>query len=245
MNYLFTLSLAVLTIFCSCTNSSSLSIGKVENLSLFSAGFQILNFTDGSITVNGNLYDKDNYPIFNDSIKIKVNNIDISLSKIPGIGLNDYHYSSNDNFPSSYVYNFEIVLTNGKKYFLGSVESISKINKNDIICNEKGDVNKNCLISWQNIKEYKELEVYKFYYSLKPDSTNNYISLDIRNKLKIKANGKFIVPIAEFSKNNIPINFVTFYFRAEKKGQTNPDLLAGSEIVIKDEIEKQINFKKE
>jgi hypothetical protein len=234
--------IVALMFFCSCEIKSSLSEGKVEDLSLIGAEFKISTSNNQDVFVSGNLYDKDGKAIDNDSIQIKVNNIDLILGKIPGMGLNDYEYRSYDKIPVSDNYNFEIVLTNGKKHFLGSIKPIEKINENDIVCNEVGDLNKDCFISWHNLKEYNELEIIKSFQSLKPDSTNNYSTSSKDDIKKINSNGKYIIPKTEYSNDNIPINFIVFNFKASKLGTINPDLIKGSKITNEERVEKMISF---
>lgn len=245
MKHLSLISIVIILFFCSCEKKSPLSDRKLEDLRLIGAAFEISSSNEEYMYASGNLYDKDGYAIDNDSVKIKVNNVDLILGKIPGMGLNDYEYHTFNKIPVSDTYNFEIVLTNGKKHFLGSIKPITKINKNDIIYNEKGNLNEDCKISWQNLKEYNELEIYKSFSSLKPDSTNNYITSSTINIEKIKPKGEYIIPNSHYKKKDIPIDFIIFKFKLEKKGKINPEFIAGSEIVIKDEIEKQINFKRE
>lgn len=234
--------IAMLMFFCSCEIKSSLSKGKVEDLSLIGAAFEISTSNSNEVAAKGNLYDKDGDAIDNDSIKIKVNNIDLILGKIPGMGLNDYEYRSYDKIPISDNYKFEIILTNGKKYFLGAIKPITKVNKNDIVCNEVGDLNKDCIISWQNLKDYNELVIDKSYQSLKPDSTNNYLTSGNRLIEKIKANGIYIVPKSDYTQNKIPIQLIALSFKASKFATLNSDLIQGSKITIDESNDKIISF---
>ena len=243
------LSMAILLLFCSCERKSTLSEGKVEDLSLIGANIQmtqsLTNHKNKSVQVEANLYDKDGYAIDNDSIKIKVNGVDLILRKIPGMGLNDYEYISYEKIPYSNDYTFEIILTNGASHFLGTIHSIEESNENDIVCDEKGDLNKDCIITWKNLKEINKLEINKNVKLNKPDSTNCiYITgLDEIIK-KIDSKGKYIIPKAEYIKPESTINLIGFDFKAEKSGKTNHKLLEGSEIKISGQIEKIISFEK-
>ena len=234
--------LAMLMFFCSCEIKSSLSKGKVEDLSLIGAEFEITTSNGNDVYAKGNLYDKDGDAIDNDSIKIKVNNIDLILGKIPGMGLNDYEYKAYDKIPISDNYKFEIILTNGKKYFLGTIKPIAKVNKNDIVCNEVGDLNKDCIISWQNLKDFNKLVIDKSYQSLKPDSTNNYITSGNRLIEKIKENGIYSIPKSDYKQSKIPIQLIAFHFNASKFATLNSDLIQGSKITISESIDKVISF---
>jgi hypothetical protein len=234
--------IAIILFFCSCEIKSSLSEGKVEDLSLIGAQFEISRLNDEEVDVKGNLYDKDGKAIDNDSILIKVNNIDLILGKIPGMGLNDYEYRSYDKIPVSDNYNFEIVLTNGKKHFLGSIKPIAKVNKDDILCNEVGDLNQDCLISWKNLKEYNELVIDKSFKSSKPDSTNNYVTSGSRVIEKIKESGKYSITKSEYKQSKTQIELIALNFKASKFARMNSDLIEGSKITINESIEKVISF---
>jgi hypothetical protein len=244
MKRLLTLIITLL-LFCTCERKSPLSYGKLEDLSLIRADFEISSSNDENMYAWGNLYDKDDYPIDNDSVKIKVNNIDLILRKIPGMGLNDYQYSSQEKIPFSDKYILEIVLTNGKTHFLGLIYPLEKNNESNIICNEKGDFNKDALISWKNLKEINQLEIYKSYQSIKPDSTNNYITANNLITENIVSNGKYSIPKKDFYLQNLPIQFAVFTFTASKLGTMNPKLLSNSKIKTENKIEKQINFKQQ
>ena len=69
-------------------------------------------------------------------------------------------YSASD-VPIEQAYNFQITLSDGKSYFLGSIKPLVENKENDIICDEKGDFDKDLVISWNNLKDISELSITK------------------------------------------------------------------------------------
>lgn len=65
------------------------------------------------------------------------------------------------NVPVTDAYRFEIILTDGKSYVLGSVKPLPENNEKDIVCKEKGNFNEDFVISWSNLKEINEISITK------------------------------------------------------------------------------------
>ena len=244
---------AFTTLLFSCNRKSDLSEGKVEDSGLIKVNILLhQDLTKQNVRyIIANILDKEGYPIVNDSIKVTVNGQLLQSITTPNMGTFDYSYETETDVPIADEYLFEIELTDGKKYILGSIIPIQKMNEKDIVCSvcsspavwsEKGDLSQDVTISWQNLKEINELSVYKKYKSIKPDSTNNYQNDNNEIFEKIESSGKYTVSKTEYIKNNMPIEFIVFGFKASKEGKINPDLVAGSKIIIEGKIEKDIYF---
>ncbi|MEO8254402.1 MAG: hypothetical protein ABI554_08425 [Flavobacterium sp.] len=238
----FLLCLLVLT---SC--NSNLSTEKVEDIGLIGATIEITqNPTDAMdswMTID--LFDKDRKIIRNDSLKIIVNGIETTLQHRQGLYYNDESRYYSENAPVNQSYTFEIKLTNGKKYFLGSINALSEEKIENITCAEQGDLNKNTVIKWKDLKNINELTIYTSIL-LKTPNTNdkNYSAKDVIVK-KISSTGIYTIPKSEYFDPKWTVSGFELKFTATKFGKTNPKLIDGSKISISTVIEKNSNLEKE
>jgi len=239
---LFLLFLLVLT---SC--NSDLSSGKIEDIGLIGATIEITqNPTDRKdswMTID--LFDKDNKRIRNDSIKIIVNDIETSLEHRQGLYYTDESKYYSENKPLNNIYNFEIKLSDGKKYHLGSISALSEEKIENIECDEQGDLNKNTVIKWRELKNINELTIYTSILLKTPNSNDkNYSSKDVIVK-QISSAGEFTIPKSEYFDPKWTVSGFELKFTAKKFGKIDPTLIEGSKISISTLIEKNINLEKE
>ncbi|KQT35810.1 hypothetical protein ASG22_01965 [Chryseobacterium sp. Leaf405] len=227
--------------------NSDLSSGKIEDIRLIGTTIEITqNPTDRKdnwMTVD--LFDKDNKSIRNDSIKIIVNDIETSLQHRQGLYYNDESRYYAENVPLNNIYNFEIKLSDGKKYHLGSISALSEEKIGSIECDEQGNLNKNTVIRWKELKNINELTIYTSILLKTPNSNDkNYSSKDVIVK-QINSTGEFTIPKSEYFDPKWTVSGFELKFTAKKFGKTNPKLIAGSKISISTVIEKNINLEKE
>jgi hypothetical protein len=237
---LFPLALLLLVSAC----QSPLSEGKVNDLSAVDVRIEILqDLTDkkkNEVTVF--LYDQDGKPIRNKSIKLKVNATDLAYKERQELYYTTTSKYSASDIPIEQVYNLQITLSNGKSYFLGCIKPLGESNENDILCNEKGDFDKDLMISWKGLKDINELSIRKSV--LLSTSTNTQKNYDPEPTItkKIGSSGKYTISKAAYISSKSTISMVEFKFSALEFGTMNPQLLKGSEIKIFGHIDKIIDF---
>lgn len=239
---LFLLCILALT---SC--NSNLSSEKIEDPGLIGATIEITQSPtdrkDNWMTVD--LFDKDNKKITNDSLKIIVNGIETPLQHRQGLYYTDESRYHAENVPLKNIYNFEVKLSDGKKYHLGSISALSEEKIENIECDEQGDLNKNTVIKWKELKNINELTIYTSVLLKTPNSNDkNYSSKDVIVK-PISSAGEFTIPKSEYFDPKWTVSGFELKFTAKKFGKTNPKLIEGSTISISTLIEKNINLEKE
>lgn len=239
------LFLVFLLLLISC--NSDLSSGRIDDIGLIGATIEITqnptDIQDSRVTID--LFDKDNKSIRNDSITILVNGIETSLEHHQGLYYTDESRYYSENAPLNNIYNFEIKLSDGKKYHLGSISALSEEKIENIECDEQGDLNKNTVIKWKELKNINELTIYTSILLKTPNSNDkNYSSKDVIVK-QISSTGEFIIPKSEYFDPKWTVSGFELKFTAKKFGKTNPKLLEGSKISISTLIEKNINLEKE
>lgn len=227
--------------------NSDLSSGKIEDIGLIGTTIEITqNPTDRKDSwTTIDLFDKDNKRIRNDSIKIIVNGIETSLQHHQGLYYTDESKYYSENAPLNNIYNFEIKLSDGKKYHLGSISALSEEKIENIECDEQGDLNKNTVIKWKELKNINELTIYTSIL-LKTHNSNdkNYSGKDVIVK-QIGSTGEITIPKSEYLDPKWTVSGFELKFTAKKFGKTNPKLIEGSKISISTLIEKNINLEKE
>ncbi|MBE9598538.1 hypothetical protein [Pedobacter sp. MC2016-24] len=226
---------------------SSLSEGKVDDLSLIGARIEVTqNLTDQKDNgVSIHLFDKDGRTIANRAIKIKVNNIDLDFYQRQELYYTTTTNYITSNMPVAKLYNFEIVLTNGKTYFLGKVTPLAEVNDNDIIYDKTGKFDQDFLISWKNLKEINELYISKgVKLKTSTELEQNYSGDSVITR-QIKPYGSYIVPKSKYIDSISIISDLNFKFNALKSGRVNPDLVKDSQITISGTIEKSVDFDEE
>jgi len=226
----------------SCT--SDLSNKKLCNLSLICAGIEInqspTNKADNSVVVT--LLDKNGNRISNDSLLVFVNGIEKKLTRRQGL-----YYSNESVYVFSNVsvkekYNVEIKLTDGKKYFLGSVKALAEEKPENIECKEAGNLNDDFLITWHGLIDIDELSVF---IGMTEQTEPNVTTATNKDEkiIKIKSDGSFKISKAEYKEAKAKISGIEFNFRTTKNGLVNTELLKNSHITIKTIIEKYAAFK--
>jgi hypothetical protein len=143
------------------------------------------------------------------------------------------------NVPVDKFYNVEVKLTDGKKYLLGTVQTLENEKLENIECAEIGNFNNDFVIKWNNLIEVDELSIWIGVTEVK----TNTMTHKAEKVIKIKSDGSYTVPSSEFKDANSTINGIQFIFRTTKEGIVNSKLLPGSKIKIKKEIEKYTTFK--
>ncbi|KIO78975.1 hypothetical protein TH53_00340 [Pedobacter lusitanus] len=236
----------LLFIFILTSCNSNLSSEKVEDIGLIGATIEITQkpTDEKSSWMTINLFDKHNKIIRNDSIKIIVNGIETALQHRQGLYYTDESRYYSENAPANQIYNFGIKLSNGKKYFLGSINSLSEEKIENIECAEQGDLNKNTVIKWKDLKNINKLTIYTSTL-LKTANSNdkNYSSKDVIVK-QISSNGEYTISKSEYFDPKWTVSGFEFKFATTRFGKMNPKLIDGSKISISTSIEKNINLEK-
>lgn len=223
---------------------SPLSEGKLDDLSVIDARIEIsqdlTNKNKNEITVL--LYDVDGKPIRNKNIRLKVNLTDMEYTE-----RQELYYTKTSKYSASDIsiegeYTFQITLSSGKSYFLGSIRPLAENMKNDIRCEEEGDFNKDLVISWKNLKEINELMVSKSVLLDSSTKTKSYYDYEPAIIKKIGSRGEYTIPKSGYINARSIISSVEFKFNALKFGAMNPQLLKGSEIRIFGHIDKIVDF---
>lgn len=224
--------------------NSPLSNAKVGDLSAISAKIEIIqdltNKKDNSISVS--LYDKDGDVIANKDIKIKVNDTILDFIQKQELYYTTTTKYGKDNIPSDHLFKFEVILTNGKSYFLGSVAPITEINEDDIHFSEKGNFDKETMIYWYNLKEVNQISITKSVLlktSTKTEKNYDYEPLAAK---KIANTGRYVILKSHYVTERSIISGLEIKFSASKTGIMNSELLENSSITINGHIDKYINF---
>ncbi|MDQ0639993.1 hypothetical protein QF042_003558 [Pedobacter sp. W3I1] len=240
---LFSLALLLLVIAC----KSPLSEGNLNDLSAIDVRIEIsqdlTNKKKNEVTVF--LYDKDGKPIRNKSIKMKVNDTDLVYTERQELYYTTTSKYSASDVPVEKEYNFQITLSNGKSYFLGRIAPLAESREKDIICDEKGDFDKDFVVSWKNLRDIDELSIMKsVLLSTSTKTQQNYDSEPEVTK-KIGSSGVYIIPKSGYITSKSTISDAEIRFNALKLGTMNPQLLEGSEIKIFGHIDRYIDFEEQ
>ena len=226
----------------SCT--SSLSDGKVEDLSAICAKIDIYqnlsDRKDNRVTVF--LYDENNKPIDNKNINIKVNGIVLDTVKITRLYYFTSNYYSKHNIPVNDEYKFEIILTDNNTYALGSIKPIAESSENNISLPERGDFDKDVELSWRNLKEINELSISKSVLLKTSNELETNYEYEPTILRKIDANGNYRFPKSSFISSKSILSGIELKFTALKFGEVSKQLLPKSEIKISGQIDKYIGF---
>lgn len=226
---------------------SPLSDGNVEELSSICAKIEVyqslLNKKDNRIKVS--LYDDDSKPIVNKEISIMVNGIVLDTVQTKGLYYTTSNYYAKQNISVGEMYTFEIVLTDKKKYLLGSVKPIEESKENTISLPDKGNFDEDMVLSWHHLKEVNELSISKSV--LLKTSTELEMNYGYETTLerKIGDEGKYVFPKSSFITSKSIISGIELKFTALKFGEMNKDLLKGSEIKISGDLNKYVDFDEE
>ena len=237
------LLLFIIGIILSC-NQSDLSTQKIEDISLVGATIDIHQnpFQKTKNNVSVELFDKNHNRIANDSIIVFINNLEIKVTHKQGLYYYNESYYALSDIPVKDTYTTEIVLSNGKKYLLGAIKALQEENKESIFVDEKGDLTKNSIIKWANLREIDELSIFSS--MLLNSKGDNVTTYELRDELvkKIHSTGSYVYLKKKYSDTGSTINRLELNFRTTKPGKTNPDLLEGSTINISTSIMRYINF---
>lgn len=234
--------LAILLFINGC--ESPLSKGKVEGLALIEAKVEMLQSLsdkkENSVIVR--LYDKNGKRIGNKDITVKVNNTALDFKVIQELYYTTAPEYMVSNIPVSEIYKFEITLTNGKTYVLGSVKPLAESKESDIVCNKKGSLDKEFVIYWNNLKDVNELLIKKdILLNTSTKTSKNYSSDSVVTKT-IGSSGQYIVPRSVYKNSESIISSLSIRFNALKFGNVNPALVEGSEIKISGSFNKTVDF---
>lgn len=245
MKYFTPIAICVLLIT-SC-NQSELSTQKVNDISLIAADITIYqdHFDKKKNTVAIQLSDKKGDVIRNDSIVIFVNNIRVKITHKQGLYYTEESYYYLSDVPVNDNYTAEIKLYNGKKQVLGTVKALQQESIDNIDCDEKGDLNKNTVVKWKNLKDIDRLEIStSMRAKIETDSNTTTVSEMAPAIKKIARYGSYVFLKKDYADSASSINLLTFDFQTTKVGKTNPKLLEKSKITISTSMSKTINFEK-
>lgn len=226
---------------------SSLSEGNVSELSLIGATIEIFqNLTDkkdNSVTVR--LFDQKGNTICNKGIKLKVNNIELNYRESKEM----YYFTTvryiMSDIPVGPVYSFEIILTNGKSYFLGSVKPLEESSEKNIVCDENGNFDKDFVVFWHNLKSVNELTIMKSVKLSTSTKTQQNYSYEPTVVKKIRSTGKYIIPKSTYKNSASTISSLELDFKAEHFGIMNKELLEQSKINISGHFNRAVDFDEE
>lgn len=223
---------------------SPLSEGNLNDLSAIDARIEIsqdvTSKKKNEVTVF--LSDKDGKAIRNKSIKLKVNTTDLEY-----VERQELYYTTTSKYSASDVpveqeYNFRITLSNGKSYFLASIAPLVENREDDIICEENGDLNRDFIISWKNLKDINEISISKSVLSDSSTKTQRYYDYEPTITKKIGSSGVYTIPKSGYITSKSTISSLEIRFNALKFGTMNPQLLEGSEIKIFGHLDKLVDF---
>lgn len=243
MKHLIKLFFPVLLLLINSCNSP-LSKSKISELSPIRAKIEMRqSLTDknnNSATVE--LYDEDGYKIINKNIKIKVNDTILDFKQRQELYYTTTTKYTKDNIPAKNLFKFEIILTNGKSYLLGSIEPLAEINEDNIQFAPKGNWNEDAVIYWKNLKDVNKLTITKSI--LLNTSTKTEMNYDYEQLIekKIENSGKQVVSKSNYIDKRSTISSLEIVFSASKNGTINTELLENSSIVIEGHIDKYIKF---
>ncbi|MGY0035132.1 hypothetical protein [Pedobacter sp. NJ-S-72] len=114
----------------------------------------------------------------------------------------------------------------------------------NIECAEQGDLNKNTVIKWKELKNINELTIYTSTLLKTPNSNDkNYSSKDVIVK-QISSKGEYTISKSEYFDPKWTVSGFELKFTATRFGKMNPKLIEGSKISISTLIEKNINLEK-
>lgn len=236
------LSLITILLFSAC--QSSLSTGPVTDLGKIGARIEmsqnLTNQHDNDVRIS--LFDDDGRSIANEAIKIRVNGIDLDFRQKQELYYTTSTWYATENIPVSPLYKFEITLTNGKSYALGTVQPIGLSREKDIICDEKGSLDKDFIIRWNNLADVNEIMITKGVRL--STSTKLEENLDYEPVIteQIWGGGHYILPKTQFIKPTSIITHLEIKFTALKTGSINEQLVENSTIQISGHLDKTISF---
>ena len=232
----------VVLIVSSC--KSPLSEGKADDISVIRAEIDMTqdlsNQKVNQATVR--LFDKDGKEIKNPAIKIKVNNIPLALSTKKELYYIESSAYVKDSIPVSSTYSFEIMLTNGKTYSLGSVAPLKEVDAKTIKVNDTGNYNDDLVINWNNLKDVNKLSIMKSVLLSNSTKTEQNYAYESLGERKISGSGNYVIPKSTYVTKASTISTLELKFIALKPGKINGELLEGSSINIHGEIEKTVDF---
>lgn len=196
-------------------------------------------------TVSITLYDKNDKEIGNDSISIYVNQKKTNYTVHQNLYYTkNYFYRIENISPEKNRYEVEILLTNGKKFSLGSVDALRISSANTIICPEEASLDNDLFIEWSNLYDVDHLILSKSIELVSKKEPNvDYFSEEAGDTLKINPTGNYVMKKETFSKPNEKLSILVFTFQANKTGTMNRELLPGSNIMISGNHEKEVHFK--
>ncbi len=126
-----------------------------------------------------------------------------------------------------------------------SVQTVQYENIENIVCDEQGDLSRNTVIKWKDLKNIDELTIYTSTL-LKNSNTKdkNYSSKDVIVK-KIASSGEHIFLKSGYFDSQSTVTGFQLKFTATRFGILNEKLIENSKISISTTIEKNINLEKE
>jgi len=240
------LCLVMMIVVSSC-NSSPLSNGELTDLALIGAKIEIYqnlsDKNDNSITVS--LYDGDNNTVDNKNIGIRVNGFFLDTVETHGLYYTKSNFYAVNNVSVDDAFNFEIIMTDKKAYALGSVKTIAESSADNITLPTQGDFEKDLNITWHGLNEVNQLSISRSVLlktSTELEKTYPYEPEIIK---KIGADGAYSISKSSFITSKHILSGVELKFKAQKFGEINHRLSAGSEIKIYGQIEKYVDFDEE
>lgn len=223
---------------------SPLSDGNLNDLSAIDARIEISqDLTNRNINdVVVLLYDENGKAIRNETIRMKVNGIPLAYSERQELyyNISSKYWARDINVGKEFE--FLITLSNGKTYLLGKVGSLAQNKENNIVCPEHGDFSKDLIISWNNLKDIKEITINKSILLANSDPNQLYFDYEPVITRKIGSSGKLVIPKNSYVTSKATLSSVEINFNITKPGTMNSKLLDGSNIKISGQLIRAINF---
>lgn len=223
---------------------SPLSHGEIDNLSGIGATISIeQNPCNEKINnISMKLFDKKGKQIGNENITVRVNNTELFLYIV-----HELYYTKKiryvaDNIPVSDSYYFEVELSDSTILPLAYVKAIQPIKRESVKLAERGAIDLETKIEWEEMKEFDNVLIWKSYKmnDSKIHRGGPYGESSIHKS--IEQNGGYVVPISFYRDSVSTITALNFEFHANKEGLINPELLSGSNVTLHSMLVKRIKF---
>jgi hypothetical protein len=196
------------------------------------------NKNEVSVFIN----DQQGRPVRNKSLKIRVNAWDLVYSEKQELYYTTSSQYSATDVPVSNGYRFEIKLSNGQSYFLGSISALAENGNDNVVCPERGNFNEDFVISWKNLKDINQLSATKGVLSSTSTALHQNLDHEPLPGKVIGASGKYTILKATYITPKSTIRSLDIKFVAARSGIVNSELAPGSRIEISGHIDRFVEF---
>lgn len=226
--------------------SGPVPASKVTDISDIKAEIDIYqSLTDSADNIMSvALYDKNDKEIGSDSISLFVNEKKTEYKVIEQLYYTkNYLYRVEDVAPENKQYQFQIQLSNGKRFDLGTVSALKLSDPSRIIGSE-ANTNQDFSVRWSDLYEVNTLSISKTFEKKDKENPNITIATPGRNDtVKIRQDGSYSIPREKLFKTDEKLSIISMQFIARKTGTIHPLLLKGSYIKIYGNHDHSVFFK--